>query len=62
MIGNKIKALRKQSGLTQKKLASLMGIAHQSISDWELGKKKPTVETLKKIAGALGISVSTLIE
>jgi len=49
MIGKKIKALRKQSGITQKKLAESMGITHQSISDWELGKKKPTVESLKKL-------------
>jgi len=62
MIGKKIKALRKQSGLTQKKLAERLCITHQSISDWELGKKNPTLETLKKLAGALGVSVSSLIE
>jgi len=62
MIGKKIKALRKQSGLTQIELASMIKTSNQLVSRWELGEINPCIESLKKIAGALGVSVSTLIE
>lgn len=62
MIGKKIKSLRKQSGLTQIELAGMINTSHQRVSEWECGKVIPSVESLKKISGALGVSVSNLID
>ena len=36
-IGNYIKTLRKSVGLTQKELASKLGISFQAVSKWETG-------------------------
>lgn len=62
MTGNKIKALRKTKGLTQKKLGELCGIAEPTIRKYELGLLNPKVETIKKIAVALDVSFTELLD
>lgn len=53
-LGEKIKHIRKEKGLTQKELGDrLGGISQQQIGQWETGKANPKIETLKKIADAL---------
>lgn len=58
-IGQKIKATRKNAGLTQKELAQKMGLSFQSIAQWENDLRKPKIETLKKIAAALECPLDT---
>lgn len=58
-IGQKIKATRKNAGLTQKELAQKMGLSFQSIAQWENDLRKPKIETLKKIAVALECPIDT---
>lgn len=58
-IGQKIKAIRKNAGLTQKELAQKMGLSFQSIAQWENDLRKPKIETLKKIADALECPIDT---
>lgn len=58
--GTKIKEIRKQKGLTQKQLGDLCGIADSNIRKYENGKQNPKIETLQKIADALGCSLITL--
>jgi len=58
-VGEKIKYIRKEKGLTQKELGIILGdISQQQIGQWETGKANPKIETLEKIANALGVSVS----
>lgn len=55
-IGEKIKYLRKQKGVTQIELAQLTGIHQVSIAKYEKDKMVPQPEQLQKIIEALNIS------
>jgi len=63
MIGENIRRARHKKKLTQDKLAKLADIPYTSITKIETGViKKPSVQTVVKIAKALGISMDELIE
>ncbi|EPZ37778.1 helix-turn-helix domain-containing protein [Anoxybacillus ayderensis] len=59
-IGSKIKAIRKQLGISGNQLAKLAGIGQSTISDIENQKISPSVDTLQRICAALGISLANL--
>jgi transcriptional regulator with XRE-family HTH domain len=56
-IGARIAAVRQQEGLRQSELARRMGISRQVLNKVEQGTVNTTVETLMKIARALGVPV-----
>ena len=60
--GQLIKAARVKAGLTQKELGEKLGLAYQTVAQWENDLRKPKLETLKRIAGALGVGVWELAE
>lgn len=60
-IGHKIKEIRKAQGITQKELAELLEVSPVAISQFEQ-KDNLRMETIRKIANALGISVNELID
>ena len=57
----RLKKLRKDTGLTQVDVASKLGISQQAYASWERGIKKPTQENLVKIAQVLNVSVDYLV-
>ena len=58
-----LRKLREAKGLSQEKLARLADVANNIIIKIEAGKNQnPTLETLKKVAQALGVSVDDLIK
>lgn len=57
----RLKKLRKDTGLTQVDVASKMGISQQAYASWERGVKKPTQDNLVKIAQILNVSVDYLV-
>ena len=59
-VGNKIRYLRKSSGLTLKQLARGCDLSANTISLVERSEVSPSIETLCKIANALGVSPSSL--
>lgn len=60
---NRIKRLREKLGLSQEKLARLADVSNNTIINIEAGKQQnPTVETIKKIANALGVSIEELVK
>jgi transcriptional regulator with XRE-family HTH domain len=59
-VGNKIRYLRKSNGLTLKQLARGCDLSANTISLVERSKVAPSIETLCKIANALGVSPSSL--
>lgn len=54
--------LREATGMTQEELAFRAAIHRTQISFIESGKRMPRLDTLVKLAGALEVSVSTLVE
>lgn len=62
-IGENIKRIRKEKGLTQKQLGDLCNppMADSAIRRYEIGKANPKIETLQKIAAALNIKLSELV-
>lgn len=61
-IGGKIKAMRLQKGVSQAALARCLGVSTAMICQYEVGKRKPKVETLSKIAGALGVDLKVFYD
>ncbi len=57
-----LKRLREQKDLSQLELAKRADVAQAYISEMEAGaKKNPGVETLRKLAKALGVDVRELL-
>ena len=62
-LSKNIKKLREAKGLSQEKLARLADVANNTLIKMETGENKnPTLETLKKVAQALEVSVDDLIK
>ncbi|WP_317394695.1 helix-turn-helix transcriptional regulator [Faecalicoccus pleomorphus] len=61
-IEDKIRRVRLRKGITQNQIAEKIGISQPTYAQWENGKRKPKLETLKKIADALEVPVSTLYD
>lgn len=60
-LGKRIAALRKESGLSQEKLADAAGIERSYMGAIERGERNPSYDKLLGIARALGVSVSALL-
>ena len=58
----RIRNYRTHKGLSQEKLAELVGCHPTYIGQLERGEKNATIETVEKISSALQISLSTLFE
>lgn len=56
----RLKSLRKATGLTQQQLAEAAGLHLTYIGHLELGKYHPTLFVVWKIAKALGVSLDDL--
>lgn len=59
-IGSKIRFIRKTSGLTLKQLARGCGLSANTISMVERNEVSPSIETICRIASALGVSPASL--
>lgn len=60
--GIRIKEIRRNKGLTQKQLGEKCHIAESTIRRYESGNLNPKIETLQKIADALGCDIFDLTE
>ena len=61
-VGKKIKEIRLLKGISQKELSERLGVSSAMISQYESGKRNPKMETLLKIADALGISINVFYD
>jgi len=61
MLGENIKNLRKQKGISQEVLAQQLSVVRQTVSKWEKGLSVPDADMLTRIADYFGVSVSALL-
>ncbi len=61
LIGDNLKKLRKEKGVTQEQLAEILGVSCQSVSRWELGACYPDLELLPIISNYFGVSIDVLL-
>ena len=62
-LASNTKKLREAKGLWQEKLARLADVANNTLIKMESGENQnPTLDTLKKVSKALGVSIDDLIK
>ncbi len=59
--GERIKYLREKSGLTQKDVATRLGLEPAAISKYELDMREPNIEAIKKLANMFNVSIDYLL-
>lgn len=60
-VGDNIRRFRKEKGWTQAELAELLHVSQQMIGQFENSKKPPKLDTVEKIASALGVTAFDLM-
>ena len=61
MFSENLKAARKKTGLSQKKLADMLGVNTGTVGNWESGIREPGFQMIHKIANVLNANVASLI-
>ncbi|WP_455614936.1 helix-turn-helix domain-containing protein [Eisenbergiella sp.] len=61
-IGNKIKTLRRERGITQEQLAESIGISFQAVSKWENDISLPDITLVPALASYFNISIDELFD
>src|SRR5918995_2450444 len=61
-LGQRIRALRLERELQQRQLAEKAGMTPSMVSQIESGRLMPSLHTLGKIAGALGVTIAALFD
>lgn len=62
VLGRRIRGIRHEKGLTLKEIEQRVGVSATHISEIERGKTSPTIQALEKVANALGVLPSHLID
>jgi len=62
LIGDRIRIIRESKNMTQETLGNLSGFTQSQISKIESNTRRVTIQDLPKLATALGVSVSDLLE
>jgi len=62
IVGSTLQRIREEKKMSQELVSGLAGIGRTHLSAIERGERKPTLETFFKIAYALDVKPSTLME
>ena len=60
-LGEKIRACRQKAGMSQEKVAELVGVSRQAVTKWEADQSAPHTEHLFRLAEIFGTSVDLLL-
>lgn len=58
---NKLKSLRLERGLTQGEVSKSLGLSRNAFTNYELGIREPSFDTLKKICLLFEVSADYLL-
>ena len=61
MLEQRVSELRKASGWSQVEVAKRLGVAKQTVSNWENGNIQPSIEMLVSLAGLFNVSTDYLL-
>ena len=61
IVGERLRAARRERGLSVGALADAAGVGKGSLSEIENGTRNPTLGTLYSLAGALGVPLAILL-
>ncbi|BBK77730.1 MULTISPECIES: helix-turn-helix domain-containing protein [Clostridium] len=62
MLGERIKLLRKEQGITQDQLAEYINVSRSSVNGYENDGVEPSLNVLVKIADRFNVSLDYLLE
>jgi transcriptional regulator with XRE-family HTH domain len=60
-VGQRLRAIRLSQGMSQEKLAELLGITQSNVSGLERGVRSLTIHQVAKLAAAMGVSTDELL-
>lgn len=58
---NRIKELRAEKNIFQSKLASLLKVRQNTISNWETGRSEPDQDALREMSKIFGVSIDYIL-
>lgn len=61
-LGERIKDCRQNAGMSQEKVAELVGVSRQAVTKWEVNQSAPNTENLFKLAEIFGTTVDMLLD
>ncbi len=61
ILSERIKQLRKNNGISQDKLAKVLGYGYTAVVNYESGRNEPSIYTLIKIADYFDVSIDYLL-
>jgi len=62
VFGKRLKELRLEKGLSQRRLGEIFNVCNQTISFWENGSREPDLDTLLSISHYFDVSIESLLE
>jgi len=60
-LGERIRACRQSAGMSQEKVAELVGVSRQAVTKWEMNQSAPNTENLFRLAEIFGTTVDMLL-
>ncbi|MGN0907668.1 MAG: helix-turn-helix transcriptional regulator, partial [Bullifex sp.] len=60
-VGEKIRKLRSEHGLTQEQLAEKINVSRTAVSKWESGRGWPGIDSLKNLSSLFGVTIDELV-
>lgn len=61
-LGKNLKRIRTEKGISQVDVARSLGVSRGFVSNLENGKTNPTLATITKLAGAVGVTTDELLK
>ena len=56
-----MRQIRREKDIPQRYLAQALGVAVQTVSEWERGRRSPSIATARRIAAILGVALDDIL-